>query len=148
MSGEITIKERDWKAEIFMLALAFVVALVFASLVLPLFDLPPIASGALSGLAAYAAARVGYGRFRPGGAVRRIAWELTDAALVLDGRTIPRDAIRAAHCWRNRDAFGHTLPGLIVNIETGQRNALLRSADGGEELARLVHALGGQVPAD
>ncbi len=148
MSGEINIKERDWKAETVMLAIVFGIAFALTSLVLPIFDLTPFLRGAVGALIAYVIARVGYKTLYPGGTVRRIAWELTDAALILDGKTIPRDAIRAVHCWANCDAFGHTLPGLVVNIETSGKNTLLRSADGGEELAELVRALGGQVPAN
>ena len=148
MSGEINIKERDWKAEIVMLAIVFGVAFALTSLVLPVFDLTPFLRGAVGALIAYVIARVGYRTLYPGGVTRRIAWELTDADLILDGKRIPREAIRAAHCWPNRDAFGHTRPGLVVNNETSGKNTLLRSADGGEELAELVRALGGQVPAN
>ncbi len=145
MSGEISVKERNLKAEFAALALIFAIAFVATSFLLRLFDMSAATRNAAGALTAYIIARVGYGLLNPGGNVRRIAWELTDAALILDGKEIPRDAIRAVHCWPNRDAFGHARPGLVVNIETGN-NILLRSADGGEELAELVRALGGQVP--
>lgn len=153
MSGEITVRERDWKAEWIPLGIAFAVALFVTAILARFRNVTPLARGIAGGAVAYIAARVTYGALRPRGNVRRIPWTLTDADLTLDGEIIPRSAIRAVHCWPNRDAFGHTSPGWIVNIETGKRNTLLRSA-GGEnaeasaaELERFVRALGGQVPA-
>ena len=153
MSGEISVKERNLKKELLALAIIFAVAFAATSLILRLFNMGAAARNAAGALIAYIIARVGYGLLNPGGAVRRIAWELTDAALVLDGKAIPRESIRAVHCWANRDAFGHARPGWTVNIETGRNNALLRSIDGAgaeqsaKELETLVYALGGQVPA-
>ena len=152
MSGEITVRERNLKAEFLPLAIAFAVALFVTAILLRVRTVSAPARGIAGGVIAYVIARVTYGALRPGETVRRIAWTLTDANLTLDGAAIPRSAIRAVHCWPNRDAFGHTRPGWIVNIETGKHNALLRSVngDGAEasaaQLETLVRALGGQVP--
>lgn len=152
MSGEITIRERDWKAEFIPLAIAFAVALLVTAILSRFGNVSPLARGIAGGAIAYVIARATYGALRPAGTLRRIAWTLTDADLTLDGKIIPRPAIRAVYCWPNRDAFGHTRPGWIVNIETGKHNALLRSVSGeraeasAAELETLVRALGGQVP--
>ena len=144
MSGEITVKERNLKAELLTLALAGVAAFALTAVAFRFLNVGGAARGVIGALAAYVSYRVLYGALNPS-TVRRIAWELTETELVLDGKAIPRASIRGVYCWPNRDAFGHTRPGWTVNIETNRRNALLRSADA-EELETLVRALGGQIP--
>lgn len=97
---------------------------------------------------AYVAFRVLYGilgRALPGDTqIRTVAWAINGGVLTLDGKAIPLGSIRQVHCWPNRDALGHSLPGWTVNIETTGRNQLLRSVAEGpaEELsARQLHAL-------
>ena len=150
MSGEISVKKRDWKKELLMMAVIFGIAFTLTGIFMRFLTLQPLTRGAVGALVAYLIAREGYRRLYPGGTVRRIAWTLTDAELTLDGESIPRTSIRAVHCWENRNAFGQSRPGWVVNIETTHQNKLLRSADAegaADELATLVKALGGNVPA-
>ncbi len=105
--------------------------------------------GGLLALTAYAGFRVFYGWLGKAGAPagRTVSWELTADALILDGRSIPRASLRQVHCWPNRDALGHSLPGRTVNIETSGGNLLLRSAaeapeESERQLRALVEALG------
>ncbi|MBQ9492984.1 MAG: hypothetical protein IJR54_04530 [Oscillibacter sp.] len=132
MTGEIRIQKRNLKAEFAALAVTFALTLVLFRFM--------EARGAVAALTAYVLCRGVYGALNPSGTLRLIAWELTDADLVLDGKTIPRASIRAVYCWPNRDAFGHTRPGRVVNIETNRKNTLLRSPDA-EALETLVSAL-------
>ena len=81
--------------------------------------------------------------------IRTVDWSLTEDALTLGGQAIPRDTIRQVHCWPNRDALGHSLPGWTVNIETTGKNRVLRSVRSGAEaetserlLRELVETLG------
>ena len=145
MSGEITVKERNLKAEFVTFILAGVTAFAFMAVVFRFLNVGGAVCGAIGALTAYVSYRVLYGRLNPSGTLRRIAWELTDTELLLDGKTIPRGDIRGVYCWPDRDAFGHTRPGRVVNIETPRRNTLLRSPNA-EELETLVRALGGQIP--
>ncbi|MBQ9521054.1 MAG: hypothetical protein IJR72_00610 [Oscillospiraceae bacterium] len=144
MSGEITIKERNLKAELVALAASGATAFALTMLVFRFVDVGGAAGGAVIALTAYVLCRVLYGRLNLSGTVRRIAWTLTDTELVIDGKTIPRTSIRKVYCWSNRDAFGHERPGHVVNIETDRKNTLLRSADtdaAAQELETLVRAL-------
>lgn len=154
MSGEISVMKRNWKAELFALVIAGAAAFVFNSALFRFWEVSGVARGAVGALTAYLLCRTAFGALAVGGDVRRIAWERTADALILDGASIPLDAIRAVHCWPTRDAFGRTLPGWTVNIETGRRNTLLRSPTTGPdaeraavELEMLVRALGGRVPS-
>ena len=108
---------------------------------------------ALLALMAYVLFRVFYGwmdRAFPGQAVlRTVRWSLDENCLTLDGQEIPRSSIRQVHCWPNRDALGHSLPGWTVNIETTGKNRLLRSVTAGpgaelsvRQLRELTQALG------
>ena len=144
MSGEITVKERNRKAELVALATAFAAAFALTMLVFRFLDVGGAVRGAAGALTAYVLCRAAYGRLRPSGNVRRIAWTLSDTELVIDGGATPRASIRNVYCWPNRDAFGHERPGRVVNIETDRKNTLLRSSDtddAGQELEALVRAL-------
>lgn len=97
---------------------------------------------------AYVTFRVFYGvlgKALPGDTrIRTVAWAIDGGVLTLDGKSIPLDSIRQVHCWPNRDALGHNLPGWTVNIETTGQNRLLRSvAEGPAEAlsTRQLHAL-------
>ena len=154
MSGEISVIKRDVKAQICAIALAAACAFIGSMLLFQYVNASGFARGAVGAFSAYVLCRVFYAVLSHGGQSRRIAWELTDAALILDGETIPRETIKGVYCWPARDAFGHSRNGWTVNIETTGRNTLLRSltsGDGAEasarELETLVRALGGQVPA-
>lgn len=153
MSGEISVMKRDVKTEICAFALAAAIAFVGVMLLFRYVNASGFARGAVGAFSAYVLCRIFYAALSNGGESRRIAWELTGVALILDGETIPRETIKGVYCWPARDAFGHSLNGWTVNIETTGRNILLRlmaSSDDVEQSARemetLISALGGQVP--
>jgi len=106
------------------------------------------AEAVLLAILAYVTFRVLYGvlgKALPGDTqIRTAAWVIEGGVLTLDGKPIPLDSIRQVHCWPNRDALGHSLPGWTVNIETTGQNRLLRSvAEGPAEAlsTRQLHAL-------
>ena len=154
MSGKLTLESGGgWKHTVPVTALSILAALAAAWFVATQLRLTGWTLTIAAALTAYVVFRMLYGlldRALPSTIpIRTADWSLTEDALTLDGQTIPRDTIRQVHCWPNRDALGHSLPGWSVNIETTGRNQLLRSLAEGpladrsvQQLHDLVDALG------
>ena len=107
-------------------------------------ELTGLARGIVAALGAYVLFRLFYPMLRglfPGGGERTLLWHVTPDTLVLGREEIPRGAIKAVHCWPNRDALGHAGAGWTVNIETTRKNHLLRSLTEGEGLDQSVRQL-------
>lgn len=113
-------------------------------------ELTGLARGIVAALGAYVLFRLFYPMLRglfPGGGERTLLWHVTPDTLVLGREEIPRGAIKAVHCWPNRDALGHAGAGWTVNIETTGKNHLLRSLTEGEGLDQSVRQLRALVVA-
>ena len=154
MTGKLILKaEGTWKrtALVWLLSIAVTLAIV-----IPLSAAVPwegLARGAALAIAAYVLMRCAYRLFSTllpqRETVRTVTWTVTEDTLALDGKIIPRSAIRNVHCWPNRDSLGFSAPGWTVNIETDGKNELLRSLTDGSPaetsaalLRELVAALG------
>ena len=152
MSGILILQGRGgWKRGVAVFAVS---ALFTALSVLPMarhLPLTGMSRAAVVALTAYALVRVSYRAFDTGlrrrEAPAELTWRLTEDTLTIGDDAIPRRSIRMVHCWPNRDALGHTLPGWTVNIETDGKNRVLRTltegeAESVERLRQLVEALG------
>lgn len=154
MTGKLILKaEGTWKRTALVWLASFAVTV---AIVVPLSAAVPwegLARGAAVAIATYVLMRCAYRLFSTllprRETVRTVAWTVTEDALTLDGKTIPRGAIRNVHCWPNRDSLGFSAPGWTVNIETDGKNELLRSLTDGSPaetsaalLRELVAALG------
>ena len=154
MTGKLILKaEGAWKRTALVWLLSFAVTV---AIVVPLSVAVPwegLARGAAVAIATYVLMRCAYRLFSTllprRETVRQVEWTVTEDALILDGKTIPRSAIRNVHCWPNRDSLGFSTPGWTVNIETDRKNELLRSLTDGSPaetsaalLRELVVALG------
>ena len=154
MTGKLILEaEGTWKriALVWLLSIAVTLAIV-----IPLSAAVPwegLSRGAVLAIAAYVLMRCAYRLFftllPQRETMRTVTWTVTEDALVLDGKIIPRSAIRNVHCWPNRDSLGYSAPGWTVNIETDGKNELLRSLTDGSPaetsaalLRELVAALG------
>ena len=154
MTGKLILEaEGNWKRTALVWLASFAVTVV---IVVPLSFCVPLeglARGAVIAVATYVLMRCAYRLFSTllprQEVMRQMTWTVTEDALILDGKTIPRSAIRNVHCWPNRDSLGYSRPGWTVNIETDGKNELLRSlAEGAPAetsaalLRELVVALG------
>ena len=156
-SGKLILEQRDWKRPALVWGLSFVLT---AAVLVPLAAALPwegLLRGAALAVAAYVLVRCAYRIFSTvlfrgaadSAAYRTVTWTVTEDALTLDGKTIPRGAIRNVHCWPNRDSLGYSRPGWTVNIETDGKNQMLRTLTEGSPaetsaalLRELVVALG------
>ena len=156
-TGKLILEQRDWKRTALVWGASF---LLTVAVLVPLAKALPwegLTRGAALAVAAYVLMRCSYRIFSTvlfrgapdSAAYRTVTWTVTEDALTLDGRTIPRSAIRNVHCWPNRDSLGYSTPGWTVNIETDGKNELLRSLTEGTPaetsaalLRKLVVALG------
>lgn len=154
MTGRLILEaEGTWKRTALVWLLSFAVTV---AIVVPLASFLPwegLARGAVIAIVTYVLMRCAYRLFSTllpqRETVRQVEWTVTEDALILDGKTIPRSAIRNVHCWPNRDSLGYSTPGWTVNIETDGKNELLRSLTEGTPaetsaalLRQLVAALG------
>ena len=154
MTGKLILKaEGTWKRTALVWLLSFAVTV---AIVVPLSIAVPwegLARGAAVAIATYVLMRCAYRLFSTllprRETVRTVTWTVTEDTLTLDGKIIPRGAIRNVHCWPNRDSLGFSTPGWTVNIETDGKNELLRSLTDGSPaetsaalLRELVVALG------
>ena len=154
MTGKLILKaEGAWKRTALVWLLSFAVTV---AIVVPLSVAVPwegLARGAAVAIATYVLMRCAYRLFSTllpqRETVRTVTWTVTEDTLALDGKIIPRSAIRNVHCWPNRDSLGFSAPGWTVNIETDGKNELLRSLTDGSPaetsaalLRELVAALG------
>ena len=154
MTGKLILKaEGAWKRTALVWLLSFAVTV---AIVVPLSVAVPwegLARGAAVAIATYVLMRCAYRLFSSllprRETVRQAEWTVTEDALILDGKTIPRSAIRNVHCWPNRDSLGFSTPGWTVNIETDGKNQVLRTLTEGSPaetsaalLRELVVALG------
>ena len=154
MTGKLILEaEGTWKRTALVWLLSFAVTV---AIVVPLSVAVPwegLARGAAVAIATYVLMRCAYRLFSTllpqRETVRTVTWTVTEDTLALDGKIIPRSAIRNVHCWPNRDSMGFSTPGWTVNIETDGKNELLRSLTEGSPaetsaalLRELVAALG------
>lgn len=154
MTGKLILKaEGTWKRTALVWLLSFAVAVVILVPLASLLPLEGMARGAVLAIAAYVLVRCAYRLFSTllprQEVMRQMTWTVTEDALILDGKTIPRSAIRNVHCWPNRDSMGFSTSGWTVNIETDGKNELLRTLTEGSPaetsaalLRELVAALG------
>ena len=154
MTGKLILKaEGTWKRPALVWLLSFAVAVVILVPLASLLPLEGMARGAVLAIAAYVLVRCAYRLFSTllprQEVMRQMTWTVTEDALILDGKTIPRSAIRNVHCWPNRDSMGFSTSGWTVNIETDGKNELLRTLTEGSPaetsaalLRELVAALG------
>ena len=154
MTGKLILKaEGTWKRTALVWLLSFAVAVVILVPLASLLPLEGVARGAVLAIAAYVLVRCAYRLFSTllprQELMRQMTWTVTEDALILDGKTIPRSAIRNVHCWPNRDSMGFSTSGWTVNIETDGKNELLRTLTEGSPaetsaalLRELVAALG------
>ena len=154
MTGKLILKaEGTWKRTALVWLLSFAVAVVILVPLASLLPLEGLARGAVLAIAAYVLVRCAYRLFSTllprQEVMRQMTWTVTEDALILDGKTIPRSAIRNVHCWPNRDSMGFSTSGWTVNIETDGKNELLRTLTEGSPaetsaalLRELVAALG------
>ena len=154
MTGKLILEaEGTWKRTALVWLLSFAVAVVILVPLASLLPLEGMARGAVLAIAAYVLVRCAYRLFSTllprQEVMRQMTWTVTEDALILDGKTIPRSAIRNVHCWPNRDSMGFSTSGWTVNIETDGKNELLRTLTEGSPaetsaalLRELVAALG------
>ncbi|MDY3280790.1 hypothetical protein [Dysosmobacter sp.] len=153
-TGKLILKaEGGWKRTALVWLASFAVTLAILVPMAALVPLEGLTRGALLAVAAYVLMRCAYRLFvtllPQRETERTVTWTVTEDALTLNGKTIPRGAIRNVHCWPNRDSLGFSVPGWTVNIETDGKNELLRSLTEGSPaetsaalLRKLVVALG------
>ena len=150
MSGEVKVRKSDWQRTLAAVLLGCLLDGVLMYFFLRRVELTGLARGIVAALGAYVLFRLFYPMLRglfPGGGERTLLWHVTPDTLVLGREEIPRGAIKAVHCWPNRDALGHAGAGWTVNIETTGKNHLLRSLTEGEGLDQSVRQLRALVVA-
>ena len=114
MSGEVKVRKSDWQRTLAAVLLGCLLDGVLMYLFLRRVELTGLARGIVAALGAYVLFRLFYPMLRglfPGGGERTLLWHVTPDTLVLGREEIPRGAIKAVHCWPNRDALGHAGAG-------------------------------------
>lgn len=151
MSGELLLEKKSGGRYAVTLLLACAAAGVLTWMALSRLHMEGLALTVTAALLCYVLFRVLYPAVSQligkGEAACSVTWTVTEDALVLDGRSIPRSSIKQVHCWPNRDALGHAEAGWTINIETTGKNQVLRSLKEGEDAERSARQLRALVTA-
>ena len=148
MNGELILKKtKKWKKILPSVAVTALVTFLFIMLLVRRMEAGTLMVGIMAALVTYILFRTLYptlsGLFDGGEKAVTVPWSYSGAALQLGEETIAMEHVKMVHCWPNRDALGHTLPGWIVNIEgeKGHKNHILYSLDEGDRVEASVETL-------